>query len=194
MRKRLSLLFRVTALLVIASVVASPVLYAGDGDNGGYNYGSPDRTAEVEKTFLSRAELLQYIRQYAPGFNEQALELGQPSAPSAVSCEIRDPNGIATTTVEAIRPGEDAYWFVYRSGGAVAQKVTFIAVPLFQTSPLAAQVNVFRPNSATNIETPVSIPYWGGDATSGRWVLIVVNDLNESAYCLFNVTASPPPS
>ncbi len=194
MRKRLGLLFRVTVLLVIASVVASPVLYAGDGDNGGYNYGAPDRAAEAEKTLLSRAELLRYIRQYAPGLNEQAPEIGQSSAPSAVGCQVRDPYGNPTTTVEAIQPGEAAYWFRYFSGGAVAQRVTFIAVPLSQTNPLAAQVNVFRPNSATNIETPVSIPYWGGDETSGQWVLIVVNDLNQFAHCLFNVIASTPAS
>jgi hypothetical protein len=135
----------------------------------------------LDNKVLSPGEILQLIEKYAPGFTKMAL------TPSTISCVILDGSGNPTTTVTASDTGDLAYWFLYNSGGASSNKVVFIAIPLFQNCPLSAIVQVFTVGgSSTSIVTPFGVPYWGGDATSGRWILIVQND-TDMAYCLFTV-------
>ena len=136
----------------------------------------------LDNKVLSLGEILQLIEKYAPGFTEMAL------TPGTISCEILDGSGNPTTTVTASHIGDLAYWFFYNSGGASSNKVVFIAIPLFENCPLPAIIQVFTPSGSptTSIVTPFGIPYWGGDRTSGRWILIVQND-TDMAYCLFTV-------
>jgi len=119
------------------------------------------------------------------------LPSGGDVEPRAVSTEVRDSGGTPTNTVQAANVGDQAYWMYYSSGGAQSKSVTFMAIPLFDGSPLTAIIQQFGDLSgspSTNIITPFGVPYWGGGATSGYWLLYVVNNLGESAYTWFEVT------
>ena len=171
MKEALRLLFIVSLLLTLTTIVAS-------SDGGNVNM-SLSQTG-VERRPLSRAELVRVIRQIAPEFS------GRLSA-GPISCHVRAPNGATpVTTVPASEYDDKAFWLYYASGGAGANKVIFIVMPLFEGSPLSAQIQVFSPGgSTTNIITPFGIPFWAEFATSGRWLLLVVNDLGHSVYSLF---------
>ena len=174
MRKALRLLAIATVLLVVITLVASA--------QGGDVNESLSQT-KVEKRPLSRVELVRRIRQFAPEFS------GQLDSSRAISCYVRDSSGAQVTTVYASHPGDQAYWLYYSSGGTGSNTVTFIVIPYFEGTPLTAQVQVFGDlkGSTTNIITPFGIPYWGADATSGYWILVVANDSGESAYSVFEV-------
>ncbi len=135
----------------------------------------------LDNEVLSSEEILQLIEKYAPGFTEKAL------TPRTISCFIQDGSGNSVTTVTASHLGDLSYWFYYNSGGASSNKVVFIAIPLFENCPLSSIIQVFSlGGSSTDITTPFGVPFWGGNNTCGKWILIVQNDA-DIAYCLFTV-------
>jgi hypothetical protein len=103
-----------------------------------------------------------------------------------VTCEVQDQNGDEVTIVSASDYGDFSYWLRYGSGGD-ATRVEFNVRPQFPDSPLAGQTQVFVNTGIDNIRTPFGVPFWGGDLTSGPWVLRVSNNLGESAACRFRV-------
>lgn len=106
----------------------------------------------------------------------------------AIGCQIQDGFGDPVTTVSVSRQrGDAAYWLLYRSDGGFDTEVRFTVTPMFAGSPLAEQVQVFTPHDETSIVTPFGIPFWGVDATSGPWVLVVENDRGGAATCAFDV-------
>jgi hypothetical protein len=157
-------------------VNAAPLINPANEVNGMF------APVQVDKRLLGRGEIRARVDAIVPGTNPF-------QKPKAVSCGILDGSGNTVTTVVASSIGDQAYWFHYGSGGVTSNKVTFIAIPIFQGSPLTAIVQVFGglQGSSTSIVTPFGVPYWGGDATSGRWILIVKSDTGDSAYCLFTV-------
>jgi hypothetical protein len=131
-------------------------------------------------------------RNYTPQEIQQVLKsygvTSQSSGP--VSCFITDSTGATVTTISASNYAAGPfYWMNYESAGVTSTAVEFVAVPMFTGSPLPATRQNFAPNSDTNIETPFGIPYWGGNLTSGPWMLVVHNNSNQYGTCAFTVTS-----
>jgi len=138
-------------------------------------------SASVPKTALSEREIHERIQEIVPEFTGEVR-------PDSISCDILDQNGNFVTRVVAAEIGDAAYFLEYNSGGARANVVDFITVPLFEGSPLDRQFQRFLPaGDDTDILTPFGIPVWAFDATTGPWALIVKNDLGDMAVCRFRV-------
>lgn len=108
-------------------------------------------------------------------------------APSAVSCRILNPDGVAVTQVQAMSFGDLAYWLEFRSSGALARTVEFRTVPLFPGSPARSQLQRFNTDDSNVVTTPFGVPDWGLDKTSGPWALTVRDNLGRTATCEFEV-------
>ena len=109
---------------------------------------------------------------------------------AAVDCFVADSAGNPTNVVVALHPGDLSYWMRYNSGGELAMKVRFLAIPLYSNSAVTAIITTLafpQPGTSTNIETPFGVPYWGSDLTSGPWVLLVLNDNGSTAAYPFDV-------
>ena len=117
----------------------------------------------------------------------------QPDAASkrlfsdGVSVGVLDPSGGRSTQVMAADVGDASYWFEYLSNGISSGKVTIVAVPVFDGSPLRGIKQEYHPESHTNILSPFAIPFWAGNATSGLWVVIAASDQGYSAMSYFEV-------
>lgn len=118
----------------------------------------------------------------------KALGVAQGSASSSIGCIVETAQGIPTTMVTASsQPSGPFYWMLYQGGITVTKQVRFVVAPLFTGSPLAAQVQIFNPNSTGAVLTPFGIPSWADGLTSGPWMLVVENDSGQTATCYFTV-------
>ena len=162
------------ALMFLVPLMFSTLFLVGDSPST-QNTGGP----AVEKRDLTQAEIDNTLR---------ALGIFPNAADSPVTCDITDSTGAITTQVSPSQyAGGPFYWLHYNSNGVVADTVQFITVPTFTGSPLAAQTQSFSPHSNTSIETPFGVPFWGGNLTSGPWMLVVRNSNAQSATCTFTV-------
>jgi hypothetical protein len=163
-------------------LLASIPLVAGDaaGTNK-VNRGGPS----IEKRNFSEAEIRSTLK---------ALGVTPGSASSAIGCLVEDAQGVPTTTVTEANLGlpTPPYWLLYQPGTTLTTQVRFVVSPLFTGSPLAAQVQVYNPNSTGEVATPFAIPAWQGGLNLGPWILAVTNDSGQSASCRFTVQAPPP--
>ena len=148
------------------------------GDSAGTekaNQGGPP----IAKRDFSEAEIESTLR---------ALGIAPGSASNAISCDVEDSHGNVTNTVQAANyPLAPVYWLRYQPGTTFTKNVRFVVSPLFSGSPLASQVQVFRPHSTFEVLTPFGIPFWQNGLTSGLWVLVVQNDSGQSASFRFTV-------
>lgn len=106
---------------------------------------------------------------------------------NGISVDVIGGSGSRVSQVLAADMGDESYWFQYSSNGIQSRNVTFLAVPVFDGSPLHGIKQEYQPESNTNILSPFSIPFWAGNATSGAWVVIVTNDQGQSAMSYFEV-------
>jgi hypothetical protein len=158
-------------------LLASVPLVAGDSaGTDKANQGGPS----VEKRNFSEAEIQRTLR---------ALGVTPASASPAIGCVVENPQGIPTTTVTVSNFGlvNPVYWLLYQPGINSTIQVRFTVTPLFTGSPLGAQVQVYNPNSTGDVSAPFAIPSWGNGLTLGPWMLVVTNDLGQSATCRFTV-------
>jgi len=159
----------------LALILASAPLLFG-GSPATTNTGGPP----VARRNFTPAEIQSTLR---------SMGIFPNAKPSAVSCYVSDSTGTTVTTISpASYPGGPFYWLHYTSGGVVSTTVAFILKPMFTGSAQSGQVQVFAPNSDTNIETPFGIPFWGGDSTSGPWMLEVESNTGEKGTCNFTVS------
>jgi len=161
---------RLSLFLLLAG---SPLLFGDSPSTKNINQGGP----AVEKRNFTNAEIEKTLR----------LLGADPATSGPISCFISDNNGSMVTQITATTPGGPTYWFHYASAGVTSKSVQFEAVPLFTGSPLPDQKQLFLPNGSFDIETPFGIPFWGGNLTSGPWVLVVHNDSGQHATCNFTV-------
>jgi hypothetical protein len=114
----------------------------------------------------------------------------QSSAAASIHCDIEDAAGNITKTVTAGNyPNSPVYWIRYApsSPTQITAQVRYTITPLFTGGPLASQVQTYTPNSSGPVLAPFAIPFWGGTATSGSWVVMVQNDAGQQAHFMFTV-------
>jgi hypothetical protein len=178
MKRYIFLTVLVFTLLLVLGLANSSSLLAGDRSFAAVN-GSGSEVPT--KRLFSEREIQERIREFLPDFRGDFR-------PDQISCNILDGRGSFVTTVNTVAIGDRAYFLEYNSGGARANVVEFITIPLFEGSPLDKQLQRYLPaGDDTDIITPFGIPDWAFDATSGPWALIVKNDLGDRAMCLFEV-------
>jgi hypothetical protein len=120
-------------------------------------------------------------------FENGFLKSAGANDPASVRCEIQNKSGKAVTTVHVADYGKSNFYFlVYNEVGEHANTITVVVQPTFTGSPLASEAQVFT-GYGGSLHTPFGIPTWGGKKTSGKWKLVVSNNLNHSATCYFNV-------
>lgn len=159
-------------ILFLASI---PLLAGGATGADRANYGAPS----VERRNFSEVEIQSTLK---------ALGITPSSTSQAVTCDVENFQGIVTKTVGVANyPLSPVYWLRYQSGSALTKQVRFVVAPLFTGSPLAAQVQVYNPNSTAEVLAPFAIPFWGNGLTAGPWVLAVQNDSGQSATFSFTV-------
>jgi hypothetical protein len=167
-------------VLGVLAVAGSPL--PGDAWEKPEKENSSTLRGSPEQRLLLPTELVARIRQFDPEFPEELVSRG------AIGCQIEDAFGNPVTTVSVLnQTGDPAYWLQYLSDGGLDQRVRFVVTPAFEGSPLAGQAQLFRPNDADNISTPFGIPFWGGNLTTGPWLLTVRNNRGGVAVCPFEV-------
>lgn len=163
---------KVGMIFLAASI---PLVAGGAAGTEKANQGGPS----IERRNFSETEIQSTLK---------ALGIAPDSASKSIGCAIENFEGIVTTTVMAAsQPVGPLYWLLYQPGTTVTQQVRFVVTPLFTGSPLGTQVQIFNPNSASDVLTPFGIPSWGKGLTSGPWLLAVQNDSGQSASCNFTV-------
>lgn len=174
-RSRIMLLVVLVTLLLVAAVP----LQANETPVNGSDIIATKAPAQAVPT---DAQILKQVQEMLPGFSADS--------PTAVSCQILDSSGAATTTINQANYGSAANWFSYSSGGAASSTVNFWARPYYSPAVLKTVFQSFDVTSSptTNIVTPFGIPFWGGGLTSGVWLLVVYNDTGLGNYCVFTVT------
>ena len=168
--------------LLILVFVAGTALFAGDAslpqnaDNA--NKGGP----AVPRRDFTPAEIAAVL---------QSLGVSTDATTTAgtVSCDVEDSTGTITHTVKwAGYPSAPVYWMRYQPDGSITSTVFFVLKPLFAGSPVSQMVQTYLPNSAAEVLAPFAIPFWQNNLTNGNWVLVVKNNLGQSAKFFFKVT------
>ncbi|MEA3336835.1 MAG: hypothetical protein U9R25_13055 [Chloroflexota bacterium] len=178
-RSRIVLFAVLVGVLVLAS--ALPAFASDRGPLNGVNGVEGITKASVDQRMPSGADIERRISEVVPAFDERA--------PSAVSCDVRDSTGTSVTTIPVSHVGDPSNWFYYGSGGAASNTVNFYAFPYSPPGVLTTLFQAFDVSATptTSIVTPFGIPFWGGDLTSGVWILVTYNDVGGGNYCVFNV-------
>lgn len=120
-------------------------------------------------------------------FEASALELHSNEVPRfdpPVSVAALNEEGVAVDRIQNMGLSSSSYWLWYESRDRYADKVIFIAFPVYHNAPYEGFKQVFAPKGKTSILSPFGIPFWANDETSGPWILLVVNDRG-------NVAAAP---
>jgi hypothetical protein len=160
---------------LILSLAGSSLLF-GAPPASTNNQGGPT----VPKRNFTQAEIQQTL---------QSLGV-TPATSGPISCYVSDSTGAVVTTISpSSYPAGPFYWMHYASAGVSSSTVSFMVLPAFTGSAMGAIRESFAPNSTTDIETPLAIPFWGGDLTSGTWIIVVANSSNQHAGC--QVTVGP---
>jgi hypothetical protein len=145
------------------------------GDPARTNQGGP----AVEKRNFSEAEIESTLR---------ALGVTPGPAASSISCDVEDSQGNLVQSIRASNyPAGPFYWLRYQGTSSMTKQVTFVVSPLFTGSPLASQTQTFQPMSTSEVLTPFGIPLWQSGLTAGPWMLVVRNNLGQSASYRFTV-------
>ena len=162
--------------LTLILSLAGATLAFGQSTSSNTNQGGPP----VVKRNYTPQEVQQVLRSYGV----------TPQTSGPISCFLTNSTGTTVTTIDASNyPGGPFYWMRYESAGVISTTVEFVTVPMFTGSPLSATRQDFAPNSDTDIETPLGIPYWGSNLTSGPWMLVVHNNSGQYASCAFTVAS-----
>lgn len=157
-------------------LLAGIPLLADDVPNAnGANQGGP----AIAKRNLSEAEIQSTL---------QALGITPGSASTGIGCDIENLQGIVTNIVKrANYPLGPVYWLRYSPRKTMTKQVRLVVTPLFTGSPLSTQVQVYSPNSASDVLAPFAIPFWAQNLTVGPWLLVVQNDAGQTASFNFSV-------
>lgn len=162
----------------------------GDGKNSAEKAGPLSSSYTGSYDMPERVSLngpISMPSEYGISYEMPQLALIQSNSPRVdpeIDVSAVDDMGQSVDYIKSMGLVDPAYWIHYESHDQYADKVVFVIMPLYHDAPFAGIKQVFVPKSDMNIITPFGVPFWGGNKTSGPWILIVVNSRG-------NVAAAP---